>query len=485
MSKKNSKVKKTLEELLEEALVPEEEQPYEVPENWVWTRLGVIGKYYNGRAFKSSEWTDSGRPIIRIQDLTRTNNNPNYFEGEVDPRHEVNPGDLLISWSGTLGAYIWDGPQAVLNQHIFKVESFINRRFHYYVVKNLINDLYNRTHGSGMVHVTKGVFENTPIPLPPIQEQKRIVDRVESLLEKINEAKLLIEEAKETFASRRAAILFKAFRGELTEKWREENSNEVTAELLIEKIKLEKSKTAKKKIADSVILNTGYELPYGWKWVYLSDLIESSTYGTSAKTSEAPSDSCIPVLRMGNIHDGEIVTDNLKYLPQDHEDIVRLDLEEGDLLFNRTNSFELVGKTAVVRPEHAGKYTFASYLVRVRLVFKELLSEYVCAYINSNQGREYLLSQATQQVGQANINPTKLGTLPIPLPPEPELRVITAILKRIKTLEKQTDLALNDEIKRIQNSILQKAFRGELGTNNPDEESAIELIKETLSKQLS
>jgi len=496
VSKKSVKEKKTLEELLEVALVSEEEQPYEVPENWVWTYLGIFCRLFNGYAYKSTDYSEIGVPLIRISDINEGDVNitdktvrvPQKFLNE---KFTIRKGDLLIAMSGSIGKvgiYNADEP-ALQNQRVGNIKTLFPEvlldGYRNLFVAHSARTIQKLSYGGVVQNVSGELIEGLKLPLPPLPEQKRIVDRVESFLEKINEAKRLIEEAKETFASRRAAILAKAFRGELTKRWREVNRNEVTADLLIEKIKLEKSKTTKKKIADSVILTTGYELPYGWKWVNLSELIESSTYGTSAKTSETPSDRCKPVLRMGNIRDGQIVTENLKYLPEDHEDIDSLDLEEGDLLFNRTNSFELVGKTAVVRSEHAGKYTFASYLVRVRLVFKELLSEYVCAYINSNQGREYLLSQATQQVGQANINPTKLGTLPIPLPPVPELRVITAIIKRINTLEKQTDLDLNDEINRIQNSILQKAFCGELGTNNPEEESAIELIKETLSKQLS
>src|SRR5689334_18744687 len=92
-----------------------------VPEGWKRTTIGELGRYLNGRGFKTSEWARTGRPIIRIQDLTGSNKNPNYFNGAIEDRYIVEPGDLLVSWSATLGAYIWDGPEAVLNQHIFKV----------------------------------------------------------------------------------------------------------------------------------------------------------------------------------------------------------------------------------------------------------------------------------------------------------------------------------------------------------------------------
>lgn len=105
-----------------------------LPGGWARTTLGQLGRYLNGRAFKKSEWRESGRPIIRIQNLTGTASHYNYFQGEVEERHLARPGDLLVSWAATLGAYFWSGPEAVVNQHIFKVESNIDPRFHKYLL---------------------------------------------------------------------------------------------------------------------------------------------------------------------------------------------------------------------------------------------------------------------------------------------------------------------------------------------------------------
>ncbi len=86
------------------------------PPGWAWARLGDLGNYWNGRGFKKSEWRESGRQIIRIQDLTSSRERPNYFQGKVDERHIVRHGDLLVSWAATLGVYVWRGEEAVLNQ---------------------------------------------------------------------------------------------------------------------------------------------------------------------------------------------------------------------------------------------------------------------------------------------------------------------------------------------------------------------------------
>ena len=138
----------------------------ELPAGWAWTTLGEIGDYLNGRGFKKSEWHDSGRPIIRIQNLTGSGARFNYFEGEAEERHIAREGDLLVSWAATLGVFVWHGPEAVINQHIFKVESRIDRRFHRYLLLAVLGDLQRQTHGSGMVHITKSRFDGTPVALP-------------------------------------------------------------------------------------------------------------------------------------------------------------------------------------------------------------------------------------------------------------------------------------------------------------------------------
>jgi type I restriction enzyme S subunit len=157
------------------------------PPGWERTTLGDLGRYINGRGFGKHEWSDTGRPIVRIQNLTGTGRTFNYYAGDDVPDGQVaRPGDLLVSWAATLGAYIWTGPEAVINQHIFKVESSIDVRFHKYLLDHKLSALMRETHGSGMVHITRSRFDAVPVDVPPPKEQHRIVEILEDLLSRVD-----------------------------------------------------------------------------------------------------------------------------------------------------------------------------------------------------------------------------------------------------------------------------------------------------------
>lgn len=153
-------------------------------------RLGDIATYINGYAFKPSDWSDSGVPIIRIQDLTGNSYQANRYSGEYAKKYEVLPGDVLISWSASLGIYVWEGERAVLNQHIFKVvfdKCEVDKSFFVHQVQNILEKAASSAHGATMKHLTKPVFDALPFYLPPLEKQRRIattLDKVSDLIAK-------------------------------------------------------------------------------------------------------------------------------------------------------------------------------------------------------------------------------------------------------------------------------------------------------------
>jgi type I restriction enzyme S subunit len=254
------------------------------------------------------------------------------------------------------------------------------------------------------------------ISLPLLEEQRRIVERIEELATKIKEARDL---------RRQAAI---------------------EAEGLVS-------------TAISTLFSEGIEK--GWFAGLLGDYVIDDCYGTSEKADD--DESGTPILRMGNIQNGRLVLRDLKYLHLNEKDRARLLLTPGDILVNRTNSAELVGKCSVFDLE--GEYAFASYLIRLRLDATRAEPRLVASYINSPSGRAYMFSERKQMTGQANVNATKLKALPIALPPLAEQRSIMAYLgdlqdkvDALKGLQATTAAELDAMLP----SILDKAFRGSL-----------------------
>ena len=152
-------------------------------------RLGDIATYVNGFAFKPSDWSDEGVPIIRIQDLTGNSYQANRYNGTYHPKYEVIDGDVLISWSASLGVYVWTGGKAVLNQHIFKVvfdKVEVDKSFFVHQVQNILENAVSETHGATMKHLTKPVFDALQFYYPSIEKQKQIafvLDKVSELIE--------------------------------------------------------------------------------------------------------------------------------------------------------------------------------------------------------------------------------------------------------------------------------------------------------------
>lgn len=188
--------------------------------NWQRKKLGDLAYYLNGRAFKPTEWEQHGRPIIRIQNLNKKSAPYNYTNQIFEDRYKVVKGDLLFAWSASLGVYIWKENDAWLNQHIFKVEpkDSVNKMFLFYLLEKLVLELYSKTHGSGMVHITKGKFEATEVFIPKLETQHAIVSKIEELFSELDQGIADLKTAQEQLKVYRQSVLKHAFEGKLTNK---------------------------------------------------------------------------------------------------------------------------------------------------------------------------------------------------------------------------------------------------------------------------
>ena len=275
----------------------------------------------------------------------------------------------------------------------------------------------------------------------------------------------------------RQKILDLAIHGKLVPQ----DPNDEPASGLLERIKAEKErlikegkiKRTKKSAKSSDTPHYPYLLPKGWEWCKLEDIVCELKYGTSEKSSSVGK---ITVLRMGNITDiGTIDYSNLVYSSND-EDIKQYSLKKGDLLFNRTNSSEWVGKTAIYKKEQPAIY--AGYLIRIRPIL--IFSDYLNTVMNSSYYRNWCYNVKTDAVNQSNINAQKLSKLMVPIPPLKEQeRIVVEMAKwaSLITSIKNDKEDLQAAIKQTKSKILDLAIHGKLVPQDPNDEPAAELLK--------
>ena len=444
---------------------------------WDSVKVGNALRLINGRAFKPSEWRTTGLTIIRIQNLNNPEAPFNYYDAELPEKFLVDDGDLLFAWSGTtgtsFGAHIWRGGKAWLNQHIFKVlfdQTEFDKRFLQLAINQNLDEYIRAAHGAaGLAHITKGRFEDSDLLKPHLDEQRKIVAEIEKQFTRLEAGIAGLRRVQAKLKRYRAAVLKAACEGKLVpteaELARQEGRTYETGAQLLERILTERRQNWQSRgqykepaAADTANLPP---IPDGWAWASVEQLSTRVQYGSSAKTNE--DSTGVPVLRMGNIQDGEFDFDKLKYLPKAHDEFPDLLLTSGDLLFNRTNSAELVGKTAVFK-DTPHPCSFASYLIRVRFG-SGCVPDFVSYFINSVFGRAWIADVVSQQVGQANVNGTKLQALAIPLPPLAEQTRIVAEVERRLSVVEELEAVVNANLQRatrLRQSILQRSFSGGL-----------------------
>ena len=477
----------------------------ELPDGWMWTMLKDC-----------TEILDSQRVPInakeretRIRGKSRAELYPYYgATGQVGWIDDYLFNDELVLL-GEDGAPFLDFSKD--KAYLIKGKSWVNNHAHVLRARTelMSNGLlchYLNTYdyrdyvtGTTRLKLNQSMMRKIPVPLPPLPEQYRIVAKIEELFTKLDTGINELHKAQSQLKRYRQSVLKAAFEGKLTEGWRAEQQDDIEpASALLERILKErrekweteqleqmqaKGKTPKDdkwkaKYNEPITPDTSDlpELPEGWTWATVEQLLTKIQYGSSKKTGD--DSNGVPVLRMGNIVDGKIVLDNLKYLSKEHDEFPELLLDKGDLLFNRTNSRELVGKTAV----YTGKpnpCSFASYLIRVRFN-PHIDSMIVAYYINSVYGKNWILSVVSQQAGQANVNGTKLKLLAVPMPPEKEQRILVEEVERHFSVADEVEKTVTAELKRaeqLRQSILKKAFSGKLVPQDPNDEPASVLLE--------
>lgn len=453
----------TIEERLQQALVPAEEQPYEVPENWVWVRLGAVCFFENGYAFKSDKFSsEKGIPVIRISNIKENNVDLDdcikTLEENIDEKFIVHQGDLLIAMSGATtgknGVYM-SANIAYLNQRVgnikVKNKELLIEKFRNFYIANMQNEILNTAYGGAQPNISSQKMSVMTFPLPPLSEQQRIVERIEELFAKLDEAKERLQEVANSFAVRKAAILHKAFTGELTKQWRRENG-------------VSDESWEEKKLNEICIARAGYAF-------------NSKEFGSKG----------YQIIRMGNLYGGQLLLDRSPVFIDeqilDEKIIEKSIIQKGDILITLTGTKYKRDYGYAVLVTITGKMLLNQRILSLRP--KNDNADFICYCLQTKEFRDVFFSNETGGVNQGNVSSKFVENISIKYPSLPEqheiVRLIDDLLARERKAQQATEQALAS-IDLMKKSILARAFRGELGTNKASEASALELLRQVLAE---
>lgn len=350
---------------------------------WEYKKLGEVATYINGYAFKPDQWKESGTPIVRIQNLNNENAPYNYYDGEVPDKVKIQNGDLLISWSASLGAYIWHGGNAFLNQHIFKVafdKTDIDKFFLKYAVTSKLAAMAEQVHGATMKHIVKKDFDNTQIPYPPLSTQLAIV----SELDKINELIRLKKEQLKDFDNLAQSLFYEMF-------------------------------------GDPVENEKGWEVK---KLIEVSSLIN----GRAFKQNELLSEGKYKVLRVGNF----FTNSNFYYSNLELED--EKYCYKGDLLFAWSASFGafIWDEDKTIFHYHIWRVLFDKAILDIHY-YQYLLNTMTSFFMNDVHG-----------IGMVHLTKSGMEQYELPLPPLSLQRLFAQRIEQIEREKSEVQKSIQD-----------------------------------------
>ena len=424
----------TIEERLQQALVPAEEQHYEVPENWVWVRL--LSTFVNK--------TDSKKKIqqkfyLKTGDYAIVDQGQNLIGGYTN--------DASLQYDGELPVVVFGDHTRCVKYVDFKFvqgadgvkillpfKSF-DSKFFYYAIMNLnIPNMGYRRHFP--------LFDKLTLPLPPLSEQQRIVERIEELFAKLDEAKERLQEVADSFAVRKAAILHKAFTGELTKQWRRENG-------------VSDESWEEKKLGEVGVLERGRSKH-------------------RPRNDERLFGGIYPFIQTGDVANADM------FIEKHSQTLSDFGMQQSKLFVKNTICITIaanIGKVAILSYDSCFPDSVVGLTTDEKNSYK-----YVYYYLSTQQKE---LESKAPATAQKNINLKVLNDLDIPLPTLPEqheiVRLIDDLLARERAVQQAAEQALAS-IDLMKKSILARAFRGELGTNKASEASALELLKHVLAE---
>lgn len=425
----------------------------QIPSTWAMAPIGDLCDLKNGRAFKPIEWTSEGLPIVRIQNLNNKNAQFNYYSGAYEDKYYLKGGELLFAWSGTpgtsFGAHEWRGGEALLNQHIFRVDfdkNFLDRRLFRHAINQQLSLLISKAHGgAGLQHVTKGKFEATEIAVPPLNEQRRVADKLDTTLARVDALNDQLARITPLLKRFRQSVLAAATSGRLTEDLR-----------------------------SSANLSAWVKVP--------TETVSDFQSGFAFKSEIFKSQGDYQIIKLANVKQNNL---NLSAAPafvdkKDVLDCLKFAPNVGDILISMTGTKykKDYGFACLIKQEI--KCLVNQRVGRFIPDMGKIIPYYFLLSLMSEEFREQFFEGETGGVNQGNVGAKHIKSCTINLP---SLAEQTEIVRRVETLFAFADRlearlqSAQTAAERLTPALLAKAFRGELVPQDPSDEPATELLR--------
>ena len=379
---------------------------------WKKVKLGDIATYINGCAFKPSDWSNQGVPIVRIQNLTGSFSETNYYDKHYNSKYEINNGDVLISWSASFGVYVWDKGKAILNQHIFKVvfnKIDIDKTYFIFAIKSLLEKMEKQTHGATMKHITKPLFDNMEFPFPPMEEQKKIAARLDAVSDLLAKQKQLLSEQDNLIQS-----------------------------------------TFYDMFGDPLLNTNGYLLKY------FDEIFSRIKNGANIKQSKLKNG--LPITRIETISNYSVNRNRMGFAGiNDIANYLEYELQDNDILISHINSLSHIGKSALYRKTPGEKIIHGMNLLCLRPIQSKVNPLYIKHLFKTSYFKKKILSITKPAVNQASFTVSDFKKLTFPLPPFELQQKFAAVAEQIESEKSKIKSAIA-ETQTLFNALMSEYF---------------------------
>ncbi len=435
-------------------------------QNWLRVSIEDICEVLNGYAFKSTAFNNKkiGMPLIRIRDVQESSVET-YFSGDFPKEYVIKSGDILVGMDGDFNCKKWNNIPALLNQRVCKIEivsKYFHKDFLYYALPPYLTEINQWTSAVTVKHLSSFSIKEIPLPLPPLNEQKRIVAKLDAIMPRIEAVKARLDKVPGILKRFRQSVLTAAVTGKLTEQWR----------------------------LSACTAQAGEEHPEVGEWEEktLQDVTDYQG-GYAYKSTKFIESSDNQVLKIANVKVYGVDIDIAPSFIDDEYAIEteRFMLKENDVIISMTGTRNKrdYGFNGIIR-QTTRKLFLNQRVARLRCHEKQILPEILSLILKTPEFRDYFFKDETGNVNQGNVGADALKLAPLLLPPlEEQIEIVRQVDKLFALADKVEAhyQKAKARVDKLSQSVLAKAFRGELVPQDPNDLPAAELLKQILAEK--